>query len=66
MKKVHNLVIGERTAEEIKIQIGSAYPTHHDDDANLEVRGLHLLSGLPAPLRSKDRKSAKVCRNRFQ
>ncbi|HEY9638042.1 MAG TPA: rod shape-determining protein [Coleofasciculaceae cyanobacterium] len=47
MKKVHNLVIGERTAEEIKIQIGSAYPTHHDDDANLEVRGLHLLSGLP-------------------
>lgn len=46
MKKVHNLVIGERTAEEIKIQIGSAYPTH-DDDANLEVRGLHLLSGLP-------------------
>ena len=46
MKKVHNLVIGERTAEEIKIQIGSAYPTH-DDEASLEVRGLHLLSGLP-------------------
>ncbi len=46
MKKVHNLVIGERTAEEIKIQIGSAYPTH-DDEVNLEVRGLHLLSGLP-------------------
>jgi rod shape-determining protein MreB len=46
MKKVHNLVIGERTAEEIKIQIGSAYPTH-EDEANLEVRGLHLLSGLP-------------------
>ncbi|MEB3828816.1 rod shape-determining protein [Phormidium sp. CCY1219] len=47
MKKVHNLVIGERTAEEIKIQIGSAYPTHDDDDATMEVRGLHLLSGLP-------------------
>ena len=47
MKKVHNLVIGERTAEEIKIQIGSAYPTHEDDDAMMEVRGLHLLSGLP-------------------
>ena len=47
MKKVHNLVIGERTAEEIKIQIGSAYPTHDDSDAVMEVRGLHLLSGLP-------------------
>jgi len=47
MKKVHNLVIGERTAEEIKIQIGSAYPTPQDDDVMMEVRGLHLLSGLP-------------------
>jgi rod shape-determining protein MreB and related proteins len=47
MKKVHNLVIGERTAEEIKIRIGSAYPTSDNDDATMEVRGLHLLSGLP-------------------
>ncbi len=45
MKKVHNLVIGERTAEEIKITIGSAYPV--DDETMMEVRGLHLLSGLP-------------------
>ena len=45
LKKVHNLVIGERTAEEIKIQIGSAYPTQ--EELSLEVRGLHLLSGLP-------------------
>ncbi len=47
MKKVHNLVIGERTAEEIKIRIGSAYPTLENDEATMEVRGLHLLSGLP-------------------
>jgi rod shape-determining protein MreB and related proteins len=46
MKKVHNLVIGERTAEEIKIQIGSAYPGAVDEEL-MEVRGLHLLSGLP-------------------
>ncbi|MGQ9838719.1 MAG: rod shape-determining protein [Cyanobacteriota bacterium] len=45
MKKVHNLTIGERTAEEIKIQIGSAYPTQ--EELTMEVRGLHLLSGLP-------------------
>lgn len=47
MKKVHNLVVGERTAEEIKITIGSAYPLQGDDDVSMEVRGLHLLSGLP-------------------
>jgi len=51
MKKVHNLVIGERTAEEIKIMIGSAYPI--DDDAEMEVRGLHLLSGLPRTVKVK-------------
>jgi len=47
IKKVHNLVIGERTAEDIKIRLGSAYPTHDDNEAMMEVRGLHLLSGLP-------------------
>ena len=55
MKKVHNLVIGERTAEEIKIMIGSAYPIN--DDAQMEVRGLHLLSGLP---RTVSVKSAEI------
>jgi rod shape-determining protein MreB and related proteins len=47
MKKIHNLVIGERTAEEIKIQIGSAYPDRETDEQTMEVRGRHLLSGLP-------------------
>lgn len=47
MKKVHNLVVGERTAEEIKISIGSAYPTDDDGESIVDVRGLHLLSGLP-------------------
>jgi rod shape-determining protein MreB and related proteins len=47
MKKVHNLVIGERTAEEIKIKIGSAYPSDKYDEVTMDVRGLHMLSGLP-------------------
>ncbi len=47
MKKIYNLTVGERTAEEIKIQIGSAYPTMNIDEGSMEVRGLHLLSGLP-------------------
>ncbi|MEO0540850.1 MAG: rod shape-determining protein [Cyanobacteria bacterium P01_A01_bin.105] len=57
MKKVHNLVIGERTAEEIKIKIGSAYPGPEDSDIMLDVRGLHLLSGLP---RTVTVKSAEI------
>ncbi|KZL48179.1 rod shape-determining protein [Nodularia spumigena] len=47
LKKAYNLVIGEWTAEDIKIRIGSAYPTEHDNEAMMEVRGVHLLSGLP-------------------
>jgi len=46
LKKVHNLIIGERTAEDIKIQIGSAYP-NKGEEHKMQVRGLHLLSGLP-------------------
>jgi rod shape-determining protein MreB len=47
LKKVHNLVVGERTAEEIKIRIGSAFPDDDHDNTSMDVRGLHLLSGLP-------------------
>ncbi|MGI8933469.1 MAG: rod shape-determining protein [Phormidesmis sp.] len=47
MKKVNNLEIGDRTAEEIKVKISSAYPSPDDDEISLEVRGVHMLSGLP-------------------
>ena len=45
MKRVYNLMIGERTSEEIKITIGSAYPDK--DEETLEVKGRDLVSGLP-------------------
>jgi len=45
LKKTYNLMIGERTAEEIKIKIGSAYPL--DEEMTMEVRGRDLVSGLP-------------------
>jgi rod shape-determining protein MreB len=47
LKKVHNLVVGERTAEDIKIRLGSAFPDDEHDEMSMDVRGLHLLSGLP-------------------
>ena len=46
MKRAYNLVIGERTAEQIKIDIGSAYPTENEEQEQ-EIRGLHIVSGLP-------------------
>lgn len=45
MKKVHNLAIGERTAEEIKIEVGSAYPL--EQELTMEVKGINTVSGLP-------------------
>ena len=47
LKKNHNMAVGERTAEDIKIKIGSAFPNDEFDQTTMEVRGLHLLSGLP-------------------
>ncbi len=45
MKKKYNLLIGERTAEEIKMKIGSAFPL--DDELTLDVNGRSLVEGLP-------------------
>jgi rod shape-determining protein MreB len=45
VKKEHSLLIGERTAEEIKIVLGSAYPLARE--ARAEIRGRDLVSGLP-------------------
>lgn len=45
MKKNYNLMVGERTAEEIKIKVGSAWPI--DEELTIEVRGRDLITGLP-------------------
>ncbi|MBQ4231917.1 MAG: rod shape-determining protein MreB, partial [Lachnospiraceae bacterium] len=45
MRKKHNLLIGERTAEDIKIQIGTAYP--RAEEVSIDVRGRNLVTGLP-------------------
>ena len=45
LKKTYNLMIGERTAEDIKIKIGSAYPL--EEELTMEVRGRDLVAGLP-------------------
>ena len=45
IRKMHNMLIGERTAEEIKIGIGSAKP--YEDEGIMEIKGRNLVDGLP-------------------
>jgi len=52
MKRKYNLLIGERTAEQIKIQIGSAYPL--DQPLSMEIKGRHLIEGVPRTVEVSD------------
>ena len=45
VKREYNMMIGERTAEEIKVRIGSVYPV--GEEGYMEIRGRDLLNGLP-------------------
>ena len=45
IKKKYNLLIGERTAEDIKIEIGSAYP--YENEGEMTIKGRNLVDGLP-------------------
>ncbi|MBR3818435.1 MAG: rod shape-determining protein [Clostridia bacterium] len=45
IKKKYNLLIGERTAEDIKIKIGSAYP--YEGEGTINIKGRNLMDGLP-------------------
>jgi cell division protein ftsA len=58
MRKRYNLLIGERTAEDVKIAIGSAYS--FDEKRTMDVRGRNLVSGLPVnqPVTSDDIRDA--------
>lgn len=47
MKRNYNLAIGDRTSENIKITIGSAYPRDDEKDNKMDVKGRDLVSGLP-------------------
>jgi rod shape-determining protein MreB len=57
-RKAHNLLIGERTAEHIKIAIGSAYPLEHK--MTMEVKGRHLSEGRPVTVTMNDEEIRKA------
>ncbi len=61
IRRKHNLLIGERTAEMLKLEIGSAIPT--DDDSGKEereIKGRDLLTGLPRKISITSREIAEA------
>jgi len=52
LKRKYNLLIGERTAEHIKIEIGSAFPL--DKPMNMEIKGRNLIEGVPKTISIDD------------
>lgn len=58
IKRKHNLAIGERTAEEIKITIGSALPQKKED--SMDIRGRDLVTGLPKTIEISTNETAEA------
>jgi rod shape-determining protein MreB len=52
IKRKYNLLIGERTAEEVKIKIGSAFPL--DEELTMEIKGRDLVEGVPKTITISD------------
>jgi len=52
LKRKYNLLIGERAAEQIKIEVGSAYPL--EKPLTMEIKGRHLLEGIPKTITIDD------------
>ena len=52
VRKAYNLLIGERTAERVKVQIGSAYTL--DEPETMEIKGRHLIEGVPKTITVSD------------
>jgi len=52
IKRKYNLLIGERTSEEIKMRIGSAYPL--DEELTMEIKGRDLVDGIPKTITISD------------
>ena len=52
MKRKHNLLVGERTAEQIKIEVGSASPL--DTPLSMEIKGRNLIEGIPRTITITD------------
>jgi rod shape-determining protein MreB len=55
LRRAHNLLVGEETAERIKLEIGSAWPWDNGDERMLEVRGRDVMRGVPLAINVSQR-----------
>lgn len=62
IKRKHNLLIGDRTAEEIKITIGNAMVGEKEEDKKMEVRGRDNVTGLPRMIEITEREVSEAIR----
>lgn len=60
LRKKQNMLVGERTAEEIKIQVGTVYPM--EEELELEIRGRNLVTGLPKTVKITSSETEGVLR----
>jgi len=63
VKRKYNLLIGERTAEEVKMRIGSAYPL--DQRMTMEIKGRDLVAGIPKTLVISDEEVREALQETF-
>jgi rod shape-determining protein MreB len=64
IKKEYSLALGERTAEEVKIALGSAWALQ--EELHAEIRGRDLITGLPRPSSPPPKRSARPSRSRWR
>ena len=64
VKREYKLMIGQQTAEEVKLEIGSAFPL--EEEVQAEIRGRDLVLGLPKTVVLTSRRSASPSRSRFR
>ena len=57
IKKTYNLLIGERTAEQIKMELGSAFPL--EEPTEMEIKGRHLVEGVPKTITISDERDPR-------
>lgn len=61
VKKQYNLAIGDKTAEEVKIQIGSAVPVPVHEELAMQIKGRDLVSGLPRTIELRTNEVVTAC-----
>jgi len=54
IKKGHNLTIGERTSENIKMELGSAFKSEEEEERKMEIKGRDIMTGLPKTIEKSE------------